>query len=212
VKSWRISFSLLLPILELTLWFVLVPTQAGLDYLHLRQMAHGAASLRLQFGEFTLDLPRNRFLPYALESTAMRESKTITAINMPGTFGEILVSLPTSWPESWRPAALPLFSWRAFSFPFFALPAWWFAGRGLDALLGWRQPRWWTLLIGTLLCAGFLTLVLGFRFGLSAQDRADIGWVLVGCALWTALLAPFPAVWIRQAFRLRSGASSAVAG
>lgn len=197
----RVSFSLLLPLLELTLWLVLVPTQAVWVYVHLRQMAAGSSELRLQAGEFSLTIRRKEFLAYALTSVTMRTSPILATINFPGVFIEAPVSaVLRGGPHAWHPLVYTWESWREISFPLFCLPAWWFAGRGLDAFLGWRRPRWWTLLIGTMLCAGFLTLLLGFRFGMSSEDRAGTEWLLWGCGLWTLMFAPFPAYWVRRAF------------
>jgi hypothetical protein len=203
VRISRVSFSLLLPILELTLWLVLVPTQAAFNYLHLRQTAHGAASLRLEFGELTLDLQRRKFLPFAFESAAMRESEIISSINIPGVFIDALVSRLFGGAIHRNPFEWTWEAWRAISYPFFCLPAWWFAGLGLDALLGWRRPRWWTLLIGTLLCAGSLILLLGLRFVLSAQERAGDNWIFLGFIFWTLAFASFPAAWLRSAWSRR---------
>jgi hypothetical protein len=208
VRLQRVTFSLLLPILELTLWFVLVPSQAAFVYFRLRRMAPNSADLRLRVGEFAVLIPRTRLLPYAVESVAMRESRTITAVNAPGLLGEIVISLPISWPNSWHPTGLPLFAWRSLVLPFFCLPAWWFVGRGLDALCGWHCPRWWTLLAGTLLSAGFLTLLLGLRFGLSRGDRVDDVWIFLGLALWTLEFALFPALWLRRSLTARTASIS----
>ncbi len=190
------------------LWLVLVPTQVAFVYVRLHQLARASPELKLQVGQFGGTVRRDKLLPFALELVGLREFSTITAINAPGMLGEFLVSVPTSWPDSWHPSNLSLFGWRCVTLPFFCIPAWWFAGRGLDAILGWRHPRWWTLLIGTLLCCGFLILLLGFRFGMSFEDRAGTAWILWGCGLWALMFAPFPALWIRRAFARQPSPSS----
>jgi hypothetical protein len=195
----RISFSVLLPFLSLTLWLVLVPTQTGYVYYLLVQLSHGSLQAELGSGDFTLSIPRNKFLAWSLNGIAMREAPLIKAVDIPGTVGGILISLPTTWPDDWCPANLSFDARRFLSWPLFCLPAWWFAGRGLDSILRWRHPRWWTLLIGTLLCAGFLFFLGGMRFGLSASDRSDITWLYWGPALRIRLFATFPAVWLRRA-------------
>jgi len=196
VRPSRIHFAVLLPILELTLWAVLVPTQTAYVYFRLAQLSRGSSTVELGNESYQFSIPRDRLLIWSLNSVGTRESHTVTAINMPGMFGEVLVSLPTTWPSSWHPQGWPLDAWRALAFPFLALPAWWFAGRGLDSLLRWRRPRWWTLLAGSLLCAGFLTLLCGFRFGMSAEERLGSNWILWGCAFWAVVFATFPAAWI----------------
>ncbi|HTV82876.1 MAG TPA: hypothetical protein VME18_09525 [Acidobacteriaceae bacterium] len=196
----RISFPVLLPLLSLTLWLVLVPTQTGYVYFRLVQLSHGSTQMELGSGDFTIFVPRNRFLVWSLNGIAMREAPLIEAIDIPGTLGDILISLPTTWPDTWCPANLSFDAWRFLSWPLFCLPAWWFVGRGLDTLLGWRRPRWWTLLAGSLLSTGFLILLFGIRFVESAQERASDTWIWFGLALWTLLFATFPAAWLRRTF------------
>jgi hypothetical protein len=56
-------------------------------------------------------------------------------LNIPAMLVEIGISLPTSWPESYRPAwawPIGLFGFRALTWPIWALPFWFFAGRGVD--------------------------------------------------------------------------------
>ena len=191
---------MLLPLIALVLWTVLVPTQTGYVYLRLVQLSHRSAEMELRPGDVTVSVPRSNLLAWSLNGIATREAPFTEAVNIPGTVGDILISLPTTWPETWHPANLSFNAWRIVSWPLFCLPFWWFAGRGFDALLGWRRPRWWTLLIGTLLCAGFLFLLCGLRFGLSASERSGTTWVYWGLSLWTLLFATFPAAWIRRAF------------
>lgn len=196
----RLRFATLLPLFALVLWVVLVPTPTAFAYFRLLQLSHGAAAVRLAVGNFTVILPRHRFLIFSVEGVGLREWPVIESVYIPGMLGEILTSLPISWPESWIPAGLTFHAWRALSWPFFSLPAWWFAGRGLDALLGWRRLRWGTLLTGTLLSAAFLLLLVGMCFCLSASDRAGTAFIDCGFGLWTLLFAAFPAAWLRRAF------------
>lgn len=129
----------------------------------------------------------------------MRDSEIISSVNIPGVFIDAPVSRLFGGAIHRNPFGWTWIAWRAISYPFFCLPAWWFAGRGLDALLGWRRPHWWTLLIGTFLCAGSLTLLLGLRFGLSAAEGAGDSWIVLGFGFWTLAFASFPAVWARRA-------------
>ena len=198
MSSRRISFALLLPIVELTLWSVLVPSQAATLYWHLRASTHLGSELRMFFGDFGMTIPRAGLWPFAFETVAMHESHLIAAINLPGVFVELPLSAVLSWPNNWRPTGWPLFYWRAVSLPFFCLPAWWFLGRAVDGLLGYRRLRWWTLLFGTILCAGFAVILCGFLFGLAGGERRDMEWVLCGFGFWTAAFAAFPVLWTRQ--------------
>lgn len=196
----QVSFSTLLPLLSLTLWFVLVPTQTAYVYARLTQLSHGAPEIYLRSGDFTISVPRSRFLAWSLNGIAAREAHFVEAMHLPGMLGEIFSSLPTSWPDSWYPASWTLDAWRFVSWPLFCPPFWWFAGLGIDTLLAWRHPRWWTLLIGSLLCAGFLILLIGIRSVESPHERATDTWIWCGCCLWVLLFAAFPAAWLRRAF------------
>jgi len=124
----------------------------------------------------------------------------ITALNIPGVAVELLIDLPLTFPESWHPAHLDLFEWRALVFPFYCLPFWWFAGLGIDGLLRKRILRWFALMPGTLLAAFFLTGALAGIFGTTAADRGDSKYdaMMCGVLLWTLLFAGFPASWIRN--------------
>jgi hypothetical protein len=198
MRASHTSFSILLPLLELAVWIVLVAVPATLVFLNLNQMAHGSPTAHIGSGQFAMQIPRQHFLWFAFWAATTHSAHAITAINVPGTIPEVLLSLPTSWPTSWRPAGLTLDSWRAVIFPFFCLPAWWFAGLGLDSLLGRRQLHWATFLLGTIFSLLFITLFLGFRFGMSASERIGINWVLWGLGLWALLFATFPCAWLRQ--------------
>jgi hypothetical protein len=201
VSSLRIRFAILLPLLALAVWYFLVPAQIGLTWLNLKLMARHSAdgSARLP----NLVVPPEHILSFAIISVGMRQTKTVTALNAPGIAIEALISIRVTGSDLWHPAALPVESWTSLCLPFFCLPAWWFAGRGLDSLLGWHRPRWWTLLIGTLLCAVFLVGLLAFTVGQSAQDRADDIQISWGFALWTLAFCVFPAAWIHRGFTQR---------
>jgi hypothetical protein len=127
----------------------------------------------------------------------------IKAINLPGTIFEILISLPTSWPSTWHPAALLPETWDALVYPFFCLPFWWLVGCGLDGLLHKERLHWSLLLIGTLLSGTSLTFALGFRFGMSEAERVGSDWLMSGFLGWTIGFAVLPVAWIAQSIRQR---------
>jgi hypothetical protein len=208
VKRSHLTFSFLLPLVSLSVWLVLVAVPATIGYLRLLAMAHGASAVHLQAGQFSTSVPRDGFLWFSIRGIGIQRSDSISALNMPGLFGELLISLPTSWPASWHPAGWDIKSWRTLVMPFFCLPAWFFVGRGIDALLGWRRLHWGTLLAGTLLCVLFLVLFLGLRFGLSSDERCEVVFPLWGMFLWAFLFAVVPAAWIRQ-WRTRDTSSPA---
>jgi hypothetical protein len=200
MKVARASFTVLLPLCELILWIVLIAIPATMNFLNLKQIAHGSLTAHIDLRNFSVDIPRHQFLSFAFSSATNNKAHAITAINIPGIIPEILFSLVTSWPQSWHPAGWILDSWRALIFPFYCLPAWWFAGLGFDSLLGWRRLHWGALLSGSIFFVLFVTLFLGFGFGLSASERADRDsqWILWGTGLWALLFATFPCAWLRQ--------------
>jgi hypothetical protein len=200
MKVSRASFSVMLPLFELAIWVVLVVVPATLVFLNLNQTAHGSPTAHVGTERFGLEIPRQRVLWFAFWSATNNKAHAIAAINIPGTIPEVLISLPTSWPQSWHPAGWLIDSWRALIFPFFCLPAWWFVGLGVDSLLGWRRLHWVTLLLGSIFFLLFAVLFLGFRFGMSISERteSDIRWVLWGFGLWALLFAAFPCAWLRQ--------------
>jgi hypothetical protein len=116
---------------------------------------------------------------------------------------EILISLPTSWPAIWHPAALLPETWDALVLPFFALPFWWLVGCGLDALIAKERLHWSLLLIGTLLAASCLALLLGFHAGISTAEQEASPWRMRGLAGWTIAFAVLPIAWIVQSTRQR---------
>ena len=198
MKRSRFSFSILLPLLELTIWVALVLAPATLTYVRLQRSAQSWGDLTIKHGDLTATIPKNERLSFELRRAAEGTSTIVTATSLPGLFVEALTSIPT-WPDSWHPASLPLDAWRCLSWPVFCLPFWWFVGLGADALLGWKHLHWATLLAGTSLCVLFIVVILGFRFGLSVADRgAETNWIFWGVGLWIGLFGVFPVAWIRQ--------------
>ena len=152
---------------------------------------------------------RHRRLPDPLDVSAF--------LNMPAMLVEILLSLPTTWPDSWYPM-LPfpfgdLSFWRAISWPIFALPLWSLAGRSLDAL---RQSSnispphitlFEVLLMGVV---GVLSAVCGIGISLTRdQDGLHEGlrWLWLPGLLWLSL-GILPAMARRRQKRNVRGATA----
>ncbi len=178
-------FSLLLPILELALWIALVPTELARIYFN------GPP------GQFQLSPPVHGFLPFVLKWVPMTYSRMIIAVNLPAMLADAVISLPTGQPGKWHPPAISLDNWRSFVFPFYCLPAWWFAGCGLDALLGKRRLPRSFLWIGLILFVLFLVFLIGYLTA-PLRDQADLRWLLPGFWLWTILFAFLPLNWLRE--------------
>ncbi len=199
----RISFSLLLPVLELSVWTTLVPSEVGLVYYRAYNATRGAGA---HMGQADLNLPPDRWVEYALRWSPLAHSHTIIAANLPGIVPDLLVSLPTSQPGKWHPSWVSLENWRCFTFPFYCLPAWWFAGYGLDALRAgkcWRRAAVWT---GTILSLLFAVALVGY-FTSPPGDQADLRWLVPGLWLWTVLLGIFPVGWVCRKIGRTRGAT-----
>jgi hypothetical protein len=194
----RVSYSLLLPIAAMAAWTELVVIPVALTVYGIHVAARDSDRIRIHTGRAATVLPRDRWIPYALEMVSWRHGHTVAAANLPGDFVETLVLSPLSWPNAWRPKGLSLGAWQMLSFPFFCLPAWWFVGRGLDGLLGRKRLRWATVLTGAVLSLLFLAALPGFRFGMSPSERADMGWVMWGFGLWGSAFAVLPVAWFLE--------------
>ena len=185
-----------------------MPLEVVGDVYRLHQAANGSGAVTMHVGKFDMTIPRRRWLLSALEHVSWRHDHTIAALNIPGTPIETLISLPTSWPHLWHPEGLTFPAWRTLTLPFFCLPAWWFVGRGLDALVRRRSLHWIAYLAGAILCLLCLTALVGFQFGLSASERQDMGWVILGFAFWSLAFGVLPCAWFHDWRTRRTSAAS----
>lgn len=199
----RIPLSHILPVVDLALLVLLVIVPITLTSVHLYEASKGTTQIHIHSGQLEMSLPRNQIVPLAIRMETVAKAHIIQGINVPGTVFEILISLPTSWPAIWHPAALLPETWDALVFPFFGLPFWWLVGCGLDALISNERVHWSLLLIGTLLAGGCLALVLGFHVGISATEREGNPWLMRGLAGWIIAFAVLPIAWIVQSIRRR---------
>jgi hypothetical protein len=154
--------------------------------------------------------PKHPLFDLALFASTDPQGMLMTAINIPGMFGEMLVDLPTTWPDSWHPAALSLDSWRAIIMPFYCLPFWWFVGLGLDTAVCRRGPRWGWLTLGTALFVLMAVLAAGLRFGLPEADRAGATKFVISLCLWMSGFSTFPIAWMLQRRRAKAAKSFAL--
>ena len=193
------SFAYLLPLLELLFGAAIVFAPALLFFLRLKQMARGAGGVSLSVGEFVMKIPSDRFLPVALDRAGWWADKPITILNAPAKFVEVFVSLLVAHKGNWFPASFPSSTWHALIYPVYALPAWFFVGVGIDALMGRRLVRRWNAALSVFLALTFAVLFFGFRFGMPAAEREGqelLSWFIDGFALWAVLFAiPF-AAWV----------------
>jgi hypothetical protein len=199
VKKTVFRFSLLLPVLNLVFAGGLVLVPALVFYFRLKGMSHGAAGVMLQAGEFQLAIPSNNFFNFSFERATLSSQMLITVLNAPAAFINPIFSSINRHGGYWYPSSLGPAVWRWLSFPIFAIPAWVYAGRGIDDLLC-RKRVGLTRLISSLLLTTLALVICGvLRFGLLPSEHQDLTqWFLGGFALWTLLFAtPFLA-WLRQ--------------
>ena len=210
----RISFSVLLPLVELAIWAVLIPIPAARIYYRLSQVTGNSGNASVRLGQFQVRPLRNRLAILVIGPLAARHFHSVFAANLPGEFGELLISLPTPSHLAWHPTALPMDSWLPLIVPFSCLPAWWLVGLGIDGLSGRRRLHRNTILIGSALFVLFLFFLLVFLVGLiqsTATERVDLDWLFPGLLFWTIAFGVLPVNWWRQRQSLRADSQSASA-
>ena len=195
------ALSLWLPVFAVLLSAVIVLVPAVRVYLRWKQAIGSGDKLVLTVGKFQMVIPRERMLRTAVEFGAMREEITICVLDAPGhylgAFGsQLLVHHGNGFPDFFGP-----FLWRVVSLPLFTIPAWFFAGRGIDGLLLRRRMRLFDLVLSATLVLLSLALSLGLRFSSSQSERAgDELFVsfIFGFAWWSLLFALPLLAWMRQ--------------
>jgi hypothetical protein len=200
MRAPRLPFSLLLPALDLVLWVFLALIPVTLFYYgylaDAEQDHHAMATAQEQ----QLHVTPQEVASQQLEVAMDWRGRLLTAVNLPGMFPESLTSLRATWPETWHPDALELFTWRSLVYPLYALPAWWFAGLSLDALLGRRRLHWIPMVLALLLfgfCA-LMAVISPFVGDLRTSEDYSLA---AGMALWAVLFGIAPLAWWRQRSR-----------
>jgi hypothetical protein len=130
--------------------------------------------------------------------------------NLAGNPVEVLISLPTSWPQIWRPTDLTPDGWRVVAYPFYRLPAWWLVGRGLDGLLRRKRLHLSMVVIGSILALACLAFFIGILSS-PAGDRADMVWILPGAGFWALAFAVLPFAAVLQRMRKRRAGAAQTA-
>jgi hypothetical protein len=203
MKVSPLPFAVWFPILDLAIWVSFFAMPAATTFLNLALASRGSGTVHIGNGSFSVDIPQRKFLSFALESASFRNSHIITTLNTPGLFGEALVSLPTTWPSSFRPTGMLLDEWRCLSLPFFCLPAWWLVGTGFDGWIEERRIHWSLALLGLILAILFIVLLIGlgvdaYENRMNTYDHDDVLWPLWGLGLWAVLFSGLPCAWWRQ--------------
>lgn len=123
-------------------------------------------------------------------------------LNIPGMLIEIVVSLPTTWPDSYRPSwawPIGLDGFRALTWPIWALPFWFVSGRGLDSLLNRVHISAFEAFLMGLLSSLILIAVIGIA-SCARPDPEEryIEWAILPCLLWIGFGLVCQIAWWRQ--------------
>ena len=175
-------------------------SMALLRYYSFKHAAHGSDTVYITTSDLTISIPSTDFTRFAFIAAAFRLEKIIIVLDLPGHFGDLAISYLVSHKPSWYPYPLTKEVWRCFTYPFFALPAWWFVGLGIDTFLGRRRVGRKGLAVSLVLGLIFAVVAAGLRFGLTPEERLEqdqLSIYIMGLALWSLLfLIPF-AAWLR---------------
>jgi hypothetical protein len=199
----KVSFSLLLPLVGLFVSAGLVLVPAFRAYLHLKAAQQTVSTAPLGDETYQIVVPANKTMYFAVSGAALREQGPIILLNAPGHFVYLLVSRAAAGTSNWYPSSLGPALWRVLTFPFFAIPAWIFAGRGFDGMFRGKRMHRADLAISLVCAALFLFLSVGLRFGLSNAEREGqllLNWYIAGFGLWTILIGMPLAAWLRARF------------
>lgn len=203
----RFALSLWLPLFALLLSAAIVLVPATRLYSRWKAAIGSGDRLLLTTDKFQMIISKERMLRSAIEMNALRERGTIAILNAPGHLLATLASQLVVHHANGFPDSLGPFLWPALSLPLFAIPAWFFAGRGIDGLLLRRRMRFFDLILSVVLVLLSLTICVGLRFGLSQSERVGdemLAYWIYGFSSWS-LLFSFPLLaWIRQRLRKAS--------
>jgi len=202
-----------LPIAELLLAAALILVPALVFFFRLKHAAHGSGHVLIHTGQFRTLVPFEGSFSFAFFRATAAAAKSIIVLNIntPASFVELIVSLlrpPFSGTRystsSWYPGWLGLGPGRSLTYPIYALPAWFYVGRGIDALLARRRVGTGNMVLSVVLAGVAIAICCGLRFGLSPWEHQDqVGPYIEGFALWACLFAIPLVAWFRQRLRER---------
>ncbi len=195
-KSRLFSFTTLLVTAPLLCWLMILGVPTLRFYLRLRQAAHGAPSVTLSYPDLPCIVPASQFLSFAWDRSIWSAYGSILLIDLPGSFGDVLTSLIVAHTIEWHPASWNSQTWGVCTLPIYAIPAWYFAGRGLDALRKrrriWGATALFSLLLSSFSLLGASAVWLG---SWSSLDRTTAPMV-ASLALWGCLFSTNFIAWL----------------
>lgn len=191
------SFSKLLPIAAPLVSIGMPLFNAISFYIRLKLAAHGQPNVTFGTGQFRFSIPSDHLFSFVVSSIPLLAEPSITITNAPGCLIYLLISAVI---ENFLHLTLPsasMSTWVLSIMVVCGIPAWWFAGQGLDSLLGRNQTGKASMIISALLTLIFLALAIALRLGMSSEERnGRVDWFIHGFGLWAALIAlPF-AAWV----------------
>jgi hypothetical protein len=195
ITSWRASLAVLTPCGALLCSAALPLLLAARIYFRLESAAQGAPIVSFGSATYKFTIPTDHLLSVAFwGSTQWLAEGLFRAIHAPALLVDLVVSLFTGGNSLLTPAWVVLVV-----LPLFALPGWWFVGRGCDGLLKRTRIRVVEMVVSAVLITAFLGLAAMLRFGLSAAERdGRAEWYMYGFTLWSALISAPLFAWIRQ--------------
>jgi hypothetical protein len=204
-------FSALLPVAALTFSLGLLFELTALNFYSFKVSAHGSDSIYIGATTTSMVVQSNGFLSLAFTGAALLMEKPITILNVPAHFVDALISYAIARQPFWSPISIGPAAWHCLTYPFFALPAWFYVGFGLDAFLGRKRVRPLALTLSVILALAFGVLASGLRFGKTPEERQEqdmLPTYIGGLALWAVLFAVPFAAWLRQRIGKPSTAAS----
>jgi hypothetical protein len=201
MRGYFARFALLLPLATLLFWLAVIPAPALFFFLSLKRAAHGSGSVSFTTGAGEISILSRSFLPVAFDRAGWLGEHAITVVELPAAFLAAVVSLIVTQTANWHPASLLPSTWRCLIYPFYGLPAWYYVGRGIDALLARERVSKGNMITSMILALASATLCCGFRFGMSVAERQGqdrLAWSIEGLALWAVLFGILFVAWLRQ--------------
>jgi hypothetical protein len=188
---------IMLPIALLIFSYLLLLGLTIVHYYHLKRAAGNSDGVSLGTNETRIYVPSNTFLRFALLGASLELEKPIKILNAPAHFANVVIAQAVSQEPFWSPPSIGPTTWDCITLPIFALPAWWYVGLGVDALLGRKRIRASNGVLSLALLVVFGTIAAVLHFGLRDEPDLKPGFK-EGFTLWTLLFAvPFIA-WLRQ--------------
>ena len=194
------SFAFWLPIANLILATALLVIPALTFYFRVKHAAHGADTVYLRAGEFTLRLRSSEFLSQGFMSSGYLARHWVLPLNAPGIVGQLVVSVLSEYTGRLYRTTLFWPFWDSVIYAIFAVPAWGFIGRGVDQLREGLLVGRANLVMSLFLIVLSATVSVGLWIG-SSNDPGrteDAYLAMVGFAGWSGLFAIPLIAWLRH--------------